>query len=437
MSATREGDGTGAGPSLGGAWGLLAFLVVLNTLNFIDRTLPQAFIVDITRDLDLTYTTFALVVGPLFAVLYAALGTVAGALADRVHRGRLMALGVLLWSAMTAATGAVRGLVDFAGARAMVAVGEASLSPSALSLVNTVFPPVRRGVATSLYYLGISLGAGSAYLIAGTLGALVGWRMCFLILGGVGMIMAAGCLLIREPRSVGPSDETTSKQPRPGALLASVREALGGFVRLPALGLTWAAAVLIQFSQGASILDQAWLVREAGMAQSEALNLVGVVFMAGSTAGALLGGVLSDALASRFRAGRLIYLLGLVLVLGPTGILLRFAEPGSSAFIGLLFLGSAGFTLPYGGLVPTIVDLTPTRLQGAVIGLTLLGMALLGTSLGNLAAGTLADLFVSMGAQTPLRAALISVNATVLLAVPLLVLAARRYGRDQTAARAL
>lgn len=411
------------------AWLVLAFLVSLNTLNFVDRTLPQAFIVDITSDLQLSYTEFTLIVGPAFAIIYALTGLFTGVLADRVHRPRLIALGVTIWSVMTMATGLARNWAQFAGARALVAVGESTLSPSALSMLSASFPKARHGVATSLYYLGISIGGGSAFLIAGTLGQQVGWRACFIILGGVGLVMALLCLAVADPRQKRSSDD---RQPhKPAALMTSIQEALSAFTAYPALGWIWLAAVILTFSQGASVLDQAWLVREVGMASADAQILVGLVFTSGSITGSVLGGFLADWFAGKWAAGRLYYLALLVLLLAPAAVALRFAEPSSIAFVALLFFGSAGFTLGYGAIVPAILDLAPERLHGAVLGATLLGMALLGSATGNVFSGVLADTILSLGWSTPLRAAGLTTNLLALLALPCLALSASTYLRDR------
>jgi MFS family permease len=406
-------------------WALLALLVALNTLNFIDRTLPQAFIVDITTELQLSYTQFTLLNGPLFALIYAGMGLVTGALADRVSRTRVIAIGAAFWSLMTAATGAARGIFQFAAMRALVAVGEASLSPSALSMLAQAFPPARHGLATSLYYLGISLGAGCAYAIAGSLGAVVGWRMCFFILGGIGLAMALLCLFFRDPRGAQDPGETRGR----GGVAATVAAAIGTLLRMSPLTCVWLAAVLIAFSQGASILDQAWLVHERGFQTAEAQSLVGLVFTLGSLTGALFGGAVADWFAARWAGGRLYCAIWFIVVLTPAGFAFRFVDPNTPAFIALLFAGSAAFTLFYGPLLSSIQALAPERLRATLVAATLLGMALLGTACGNVFAGFLADRIADAGWSMPLRAACLVTQAAALLALPFLLIAARLYKR--------
>lgn len=403
------------------AWLLLALLVALNVLNFIDRTLPQAFIVDITEELALSYTEFTLISGPLFAIVYALTGLVTGALADKMSRPRLIAVGVGIWSVMTAATGYAKTIAQLAGARALVAVGEATLTPSALSMISNVFATRNQGLATSIYYLGISLGAGAAYLVAGSLGPQIGWRGCFILLGVIGIALALLCLFFSDPRSAPPRPASA------GEIGANIGVTFRALFSSQALGLTWLAAVLLTFSQGASVLDQAWLVNELGMQRADAQNIVGLIFTTGSIGGAILGGLAADWSRARWAAGRIYFFIaGLLLVL-PASIALRFQEPNTQAFLALMLIACAGFTLFYGAIMPAIQELAPDNVRATLVAATILGMALLGTALGNVAAGVLADVFASAGSREPIRNATILIHAVGFLALPCLVQSARRY----------
>lgn len=409
---------------------LLAFLILLNILNFIDRILPHAFIVDIMRDVGFTYTQFTLIHGPVFGLVYAIAGLGMGVMADRFRRPRLIAAGLFIWSGMTAATGLAVNFVQMSLARAFVAVGEASLSPSALSMLSNVFSAKRRGSIMSLYYVGISLGAGGSFLIAGTLGAAIGWRNCFLVLGGVGVVLSVVVFFLPEPRKGGGTGRADSKA------AASLSAAAGGAVQTlrasPSLRWVLLAAMLILFGQGASILDQAWLVKEVGFDTGEAQRRFGGVFLIGSLAGALLGGPIADAFVRRSTAGRLYYAMVVYAITAPVSMWLRIMEPSALFYIAFLIV-SAGVTLHYAALLPSVQELAPLHARATIIAVTLLCTALLGTALGNLAAGVLADFYIAQGLERPVRWAIISINLVTLLALPALYMAARTYARDREA----
>jgi hypothetical protein len=96
---------------------------------------------------------------------------------------------------------------------------------------------------------------------------------------------------------------------------------LGLLGKSAALRWTLLSAILILFSQGASILDQAWMVREAGFEKSAAQGLVGALFTIGSVAGALVGGPIADLFARRWASGRLIYAMVIMISLGPLALI--------------------------------------------------------------------------------------------------------------------
>src|SRR5947209_11485869 len=93
------------------------------------------------------------------AVIYAIAGLRLGTVADRWHRPRLIAVGLLVWSAMTAASGLARNFWQLGLARVFVAVGESTLTPASVAIIGDTFRPRQRSLASGLYYLGIPLGA--------------------------------------------------------------------------------------------------------------------------------------------------------------------------------------------------------------------------------------------------------------------------------------
>src|ERR1044071_7065111 len=136
------------------AWLMLGFLTLLNVMNFVDRQLITSFGEPITRDLGLEVWECGLLTGLVFVLFYTSVGVFLGALADRWPRPRLIAVGLLLWSALTAASGLAMNFWQMAAARVLVGVGEATLAPAAVSMLADVFRPKSRALASGVYYLG-------------------------------------------------------------------------------------------------------------------------------------------------------------------------------------------------------------------------------------------------------------------------------------------
>jgi len=128
----------------------------------------------IRTDLAISDTQVSLLIGLVFALFYTLLGLPIARLADRYSRRTIIAVGITIWCVMTAACGLSQTYPQLFLARIGVGVGEAALSPSALSLISDIFPPERRGRAIAFYTLGISLGSGLAMIIGGQLVALQG-----------------------------------------------------------------------------------------------------------------------------------------------------------------------------------------------------------------------------------------------------------------------
>ena len=181
-----------------GSYAFLGFLMLLNVMNFVDRQLLASFSNFIVPDLELTNTEFGLLTGLVFLTFYSAAGLFMGALADTVNRTRFIAVGLALWSILTAASGAARGFASMALPRMFIGVGESIMTPTAMSLLADRFPSHRLGFASGVYYMGVPVGVGVSLLVVGYLGPAIGWRNCFYMLGALGIVLAIVMLFMRE-----------------------------------------------------------------------------------------------------------------------------------------------------------------------------------------------------------------------------------------------
>lgn len=197
----------------GYSWYVLGVLVIVYILNFIDRQIVSILAVDIKADLGLTDADMGFLGGAAFGVFYALFGIPLGRLADNWSRTRLLAIGLALWSSMTALSGFAKNQLALSLARMGVGIGEATASPTAYSLISDYFPKHQRATALAIYSSGLYIGGGvslfigaaiveawnQAYPGGGPMG-LVGWQAAFLAVGIPGLIVALWVASLREPQ---------------------------------------------------------------------------------------------------------------------------------------------------------------------------------------------------------------------------------------------
>ena len=177
----------------------LAFFLLLNIFNFIDRNLLIAFAPQIKSDFNLSNVEWGLLTGVYFLFFYSVFGIFMGVLGDKFNRMKIAAAGVFLWSLMTALTGVAKSFAHLIIARALIGVGESALTPNSISMLSDVYNQNRRGTASAIYYLGIPLGVGLAMLIAAYFGPMFGWRTVFISLGIIGVGLAIITYFLTEP----------------------------------------------------------------------------------------------------------------------------------------------------------------------------------------------------------------------------------------------
>ena len=424
------------------ATGILIFLLVLNILNMVDRTLITSFGTSIIADLNLSDSQFGLLTGPVFVFFYSIMGLFMGALADRVHRPRLIAAGLVLWSVLTALSGVAKNFMQIGMSRLFIGVGESVMAPSAISMIADLYPKAKRGTATGIYYLGVPLGAGGSFIVAGVLGPMIGWRNCFFVLGAVGLILALGLLFLKDPKRGAMEEQGTSAEDAPQAGLMTgnwrrvVSEVFTTVKSTPALAWTMLGAVFLHLPLGAGQFAIVWLERERGFGVGEISATYGLIYIIFGTAGTFLGGMLSDWYQSRYKGGRVRFLAYLMLAVMPLLVSFRFVSPSSAFFYIGMAAGMFSVSSFYGPAFSTVQDLTPVRLRGVMTGLLLVACNLLGLGIGALMTGILSDVFAANGIFEPLTKALLTADLMSLAAPVSFVMASIYIERAKSEAPA-
>ena len=406
----------------------LVFLTLLNMMNFVDRQLLASFANFIVPDLGLTNAEFGLLTGLTFITFYVVMGLFMGMLADMLHRPRLVAVGLLLWSALTAISGAARGFWSLAVPRMFIGVGESILTPTSMSMLADRFPTARLGFAAGFYYMGVPIGVGVSLLIVGYLGPTLGWRNCFYLLGAVGLVLAVVMWFVKEtPRRHVLADAARTR-PNLRLILATSSQALR---ESPALRYTILGGVFLHFAIGAAAYEQLWFVHERGFERAEIARLTGWISMIAGVLGNLFGGIGGDALQRRTGMGRATFLCWIMLILAPVNLAYRLVSPESMWFWVGVFFGMFQLGSFYGPTFSAVQELVPPQIRATVVAFYILTLNFIGLGFGITAGGFLIDYLAAHSVAEPYTWTLVAFTVLSMLCIPCFYMAGRRFQMDR------
>ena len=182
-------------------WYVLIMMVLVYTLSIADRYVISTVLEPIRLELQLTDSGIAFLTGVALALFYVVLGFPISCLIDRGNRRNIIAVCLVLWSAMTAFCGLSKNYAQLLTARIGVGVGEAGGTPGANSIISDYFPAAKRPMALTVFSLGAPIGAWLGADIAGMINDAYNWRTVFLMLGVPGVVVGLLIYLtVREPR---------------------------------------------------------------------------------------------------------------------------------------------------------------------------------------------------------------------------------------------
>lgn len=282
------------------AWFVVALLVPVALLNYLDRQMLAAMKFSLMTDIpDIgTEANWGKILA-LFKWTYAFLSPIGGYLADRFSRRHVIAGSLMVWSAVTWATGQVTTYDELLWTRAVMGISEAFYIPAALALIADYHTGGTRSRAVGMHQMGIYMGV----IIGGFAGyaadnPALGWRWMFEMCGLAGVLYAVPLfLLVRNAQKTESIEEP--KQTSPGG---AIRELLGNrsfnllvlYFTLPAMAgwivRDWMPAIL---------------KTEFGIGQGKAGVSATLYWMVAAIVAALIGGWLADRWMKRTPKGRI------------------------------------------------------------------------------------------------------------------------------------
>jgi MFS family permease len=343
----------------------------------------SAFLESLQKDFAASRGSVSLVFS-LAGFLYFGLGVVSGPLADRWGSRRIAVAGMLLTGMGLALASTARSLTEVYIAYGLgVGLGVGCSYVPAVGAVQRWFVK-RRGFASGLAVSGIGVGTLVMPPFASLLIDALGWRMAYLVLGGLAAVVGAGMALLIENdpdnRGLGPDGDP----PQPGARSARPAGAsVGEAVSSRRFANLYAACLICSFGVFVPFVHLVPYALDHGVPQSAAVLLLGAIGV-GSTAGRFFLGGLAD------RMGRRPALLAMFV-----GMALALAVWAFSTGAWSLAAFAFAFGVFYGGWVavlPAVVmDWFGGRNVSGLIGILYTSVAF-GTLIGPSAAGFAFDI---------------------------------------------
>lgn len=365
------------------AWYALVLLTLVYTLNFLDRQIIYILFQPIKQEMALSDTQLALLGTTAFVIFYTALGIPFGWLADKGSRKTLIAVGLIIWSLFSGLTGFATDFWTLFLCRLMVGVGEATLGPAAISLLSDYFPPTRRATVTSIYSMGIAVGAGLAAFLGGWIGLNYGWRWAFYLLGFPGIVIAALVFLLREPHRSKDLKTTETEYSR-----ADWKNLV---TSKPFILLCLGYALLGLATNNLSIWGAVFYTRVFGLNIATIGFYTGIFVIIAGIPATLYGGVLADWFRRKRRGGRMFYGAILCLISIPFWLILLFAPDYKIAFAAQFIL--LGVALAWlGAAAADATEIAGANLRGLSVAIYFFAVNIAAYLIGSNLIGKLNDL---------------------------------------------
>ncbi|MGE0830357.1 MAG: MFS transporter [Hyphomonadaceae bacterium] len=385
-------NGYGAGGDRSSAfsgWYIVGLLTVLYMFSFLDRLIVLLLVEPLKADLHLADTQIGLLYGLGFGLVYTLAGLPLAHWIDRGRRIPIVVGGVLVWSASTVASAFANSFEMLLACRSGVAIGEAVLSPAAISLIADLFKREKRVLPTAIY---VSTGAwmssgafvfgGATLALSTSLGPELGiapWRLTFMLVGAPGILL--GLLLLLSAK------EPARRDSPPGAAAAGAtnREL---FAYIASGGRLWGYLFVIMTLQSiGNNAMAAWtatiLIRSYHVAASEAGLLYGAAGVIGAVVGIIAWPWIATRWVKRGRKDAYLILLGAAIALIFSCIMTIGVYPPLFVVLGAVGLASFGLGAIAALPVMTIQAVSPPRMRARLAAGNLLAQGLVGAGLGS------------------------------------------------------
>lgn len=379
----------------------LWILLIIYTLNFLDRQVVNILAEPIKQELGLADWQLGMMTGLAFAIFYTVLGIPIARIAERKNRPVIIGVSVAAWSFFTVLCGFAQNFWQLILARIGVGVGEAGCTPPAHSLITDYVPKEKRASAIAFYSIGTPLGSLLGMAMGGLVADAYGWRVAFMVAGAPGVLFALiAAFTLVEPRKKLVADLAARATPQItfGAALAVLMAKKTFWL------VAFAAAIKAFIGYGQAPFAASFFFRNhtaelASLAAGFGLKPVGFLGLAlgliggaAGVVGAWLGGVIADRYGSKdIRAYVVVPAIASLLAI--PFYLVAINLPQAVPAMALLAVPILLSTLWYGPVYATAQSIVDPAMRATTSALLLFIINLIGLGLGPVGVGLMSDFF--------------------------------------------
>lgn len=193
-----------AGRAGGRAWVGLVVLALPCVVYAMDLTVLNLAVPALSADLAPSSVQLLWIVD-IYGFLVAGLLITMGAVGDRIGRRRILLIGAAAFAIASVVAACSTSAAWLIAARALLGVAGATLAPSTLALIRTMFDdPGQRTLAIGVWITSFSVGAAVGPLVGGALLESFGWGSVFLpAVPVMALLLVLGPIVLPEYRSPG------------------------------------------------------------------------------------------------------------------------------------------------------------------------------------------------------------------------------------------
>ena len=413
-----------------GAKSALALLILINLFNYVDRQVLSAVIGPIKKTffnqngevgaaggnaLNSLMHWFQAqlgfkpedallgLLGAAFMLTYMIGAPVFARLAERRSRWGLIALGVLLWSLASGASGLAQTFVMLLLARCFVGIGEAAYGPVAPAMISDMFPLKIRGKVMAWFYVAIPVGSALGYVLGGWVASSnIGnwgtawfglrqesWRWAFFLVTLPGVVLGLRSLMMREPPR-GDPDSRQAIKPAP----VKWKDYLI-FVRTPSYVLCTLGQTAMTFAIGGIAFWMPYYLETRPGAPANSTIIFGAITAVAGLSATLLGGVAGDRLRDRF-PGSYFLVSGAAMIVGFPVFLAALRAPFPWAIWVMVFLACFCLFFNTGPTNTILANVTHPSMRAAAFAFNIFIIHALGDVISPVVIGFLNDRYGDM-----------------------------------------